>query len=218
MPAQNWWFWRKIWDTCECVWDLKQQRNHHTFFLKFLTPCPLFPDLYKLIISSLKKKVIRWKRCAQMLYCRRSHRNVSRAWQRVDSEVEMSILRFLWTDWKVTFLFPLSSSSKAIKDHSNQTFHQHFMKAGNICNYKISSDSIKIHRKPITYAIILVFTGTQMSISFLFVVRKNFGWKWGWKRARVDAKRVKHISERGLILFSIGDALYGESENIPMKI
>lgn len=64
------------------------------------------------------------------------------------------------------------------------------MKAGNICNYNISSDSIKIHRKPIMYAIILIFTDTQMSIPFLFVVRKNFGWRWGWKRARVDAKRV----------------------------
>lgn len=53
-----------------------------------------------------------------------------------------------------------------------------------------------------------------MSIFFLFIGRKNFGWKWGWKRARVDAKKVKLISELGLILFSIGDAVFAESENI----
>lgn len=65
------------------------------------------------------------------------------------------------------------------------------------------------------YAIILgFFTGTWMSIFFLFVGRKNFRWKWGWKRARADAKKVKHISELGLILFSIGDAVFAESENI----
>lgn len=81
-----------------------------------------------------------------------------------------------------------------------------------MCNYNISSDSIKICRKPIIYAIILVLTGTQMSISFSFVVRKNFAWKWGCKRARGDAKKVKHVSEPVLI-FSVGDTVFAESEN-----
>ena len=57
-----------------------------------------------------------------------------------------------------------------------------------------------------------------MLISFSFVVRKNFGWKWGCKRARVGAKKVKHISEPVLILFSIGDTVFAESENILTKL
>lgn len=57
-----------------------------------------------------------------------------------------------------------------------------------------------------------------MSIFFLFVVRKSFGWNWGWKRARVDAKKVKHISELVLILFSIDDGVFAESEKVPLKL
>lgn len=31
-------------------------------------------------------------------------------------------------------------------------------------------------------------------------------------------KKVKHISELSLILFSTGDAVFAESENIPMQL